>query len=87
MNPPARDRASRLSLFAQAAFYLGAVIWTGALVRLLPFKTTYWLEGLFLLAATLVHFVFIAALGRLPRVMGAVLTAGYGYFVWRGLVK
>ena len=60
MNPPARDRASRLSLFAQAAFYLGAVIWTGALVRLLPFKTTYWLEGLFLLAALAVTLISLA---------------------------
>jgi cation:H+ antiporter len=44
-----------------------------------------------LLAATLVHFVFIAALGRLPRYAGFVLTAGYGWFIYRviahGLLK
>ena len=38
-----------------------------------------------LLAATLVHFFFIAALGRLPRYMGWVLTAAYGWFIWRVL--
>ena len=36
-----------------------------------------------LLAATLIHFFFIAALGRLPRYMGWTLTVAYGWFVWR----
>ncbi len=39
-----------------------------------------------LLVATVLHLVFIGALGRLPRYMGCVLTAAYVYFVWRGLL-
>ena len=41
---------------------------------------------LILLGATLVHFVFIALFGRLPRFIGAVLVAAYGYFLWKGLL-
>jgi cation:H+ antiporter len=40
-----------------------------------------------LLAATLVHFIFVAALGRLPRLIGVLLVLSYAYFVWRGLLK
>jgi cation:H+ antiporter len=40
-----------------------------------------------LLAATFVHFFCIAILGRLPRFVGAALTAAYGYFLWQGLSK
>ncbi|MGD0252647.1 MAG: sodium:calcium symporter [Verrucomicrobiota bacterium] len=43
--------------------------------------------GMFiLLGATLVHFFFIALFGRLPRFIGAVLVAAYGYFLWKGLL-
>jgi len=41
---------------------------------------------LVLLGATLVHFVFIALFGRLPRFIGGVLVAAYGYFLWKGLL-
>jgi len=41
---------------------------------------------LLLLAATAVHFFFVAAFGRLPRVAGFALVAGYGYFLWKGLL-
>ncbi len=40
-----------------------------------------------LLGATLVHFFFIAAYGRLPRPVGWLLTAAYGYFLYQGLLK
>lgn len=41
--------------------------------------------GMFiLLAATLVHFTFVALFGRLPRVVGALLVAAYGFFLYRG---
>lgn len=44
--------------------------------------------GLFiLLAATLVHFFFIAVFGRLPRFAGLLLVAAYGYFLYAGLLK
>jgi cation:H+ antiporter len=38
-----------------------------------------------LLGATLVHFLFLALLGQLPRVMGWALLAAYGLFVYLGL--
>jgi cation:H+ antiporter len=40
-----------------------------------------------LICAAAVHFVFVAIYGRLPRVMGWVLTAAYGVFLYKGLGK
>jgi len=40
---------------------------------------------LLLLAATLVHIFCVAVFGRLPRLMGWVLTAAYGLFLYMGL--
>jgi len=37
-----------------------------------------------LLTVTLVHFVFVALFGRLPRWMGWLLIASYGLFLYRG---
>jgi len=42
---------------------------------------------LILFAATAVHFFFIAAFGRLPKIMGWILVAAYGVFIWQGLLK
>jgi cation:H+ antiporter len=39
-----------------------------------------------LLGATLVHFFFVAVLGRLPRFAGWALVAAYGFFLWNGLL-
>jgi cation:H+ antiporter len=39
-----------------------------------------------LLGATLVHFIFVALLGRLPWLAGVALVLAYGYFLWRGLL-
>jgi hypothetical protein len=39
-----------------------------------------------LFGATLVHFFFVALFGRLPRFIGLVLVAAYGYFLWKGLL-
>jgi cation:H+ antiporter len=42
--------------------------------------------GMFiLLAAAMVHILFVALLGRLPRLAGWLLTAGYGLFLLLGL--
>ena len=41
---------------------------------------------LILLGATLVHFFCVAAFGRLPRIVGVVLVAAYGWFLWKGLL-
>ena len=40
-----------------------------------------------LLGASAVHFLFVAVFGRLPRFMGWVLVAGYGWFLYRGLPR
>ncbi len=42
---------------------------------------------LILAGATLVHFFFVAALGRLPRWAGWALIAAYGAFLYKGLLK
>src|SRR5262249_19248726 len=42
-------------------------------------------EGMILLlAATMVHLIFVLALGRLPRYAGVILVVAYGLFVWKG---
>ena len=41
---------------------------------------------LILLGATLVHFFFVALFGQLPRIAGLALVAGYGWFLWKGLL-
>jgi cation:H+ antiporter len=56
------------------------------------FKTitvpAFFQTGLFiLLAATLLHFLFVAVLGRLPHFAGWLLIAAYGYFLYAGLLK
>jgi cation:H+ antiporter len=44
--------------------------------------------GLFiLLGAAALHFVIIAVFGRLPRLVGWLLTAAYGVFLYKGLLK
>lgn len=44
--------------------------------------------GVLVLAfATVLHLVCVTLLGGLPRWMGAVLVAGYGYFLYQGLLK
>ena len=40
-----------------------------------------------LLVATVVHMAFVAIFGGLPRFMGWVLTAVYGVFLYKGLLK
>jgi cation:H+ antiporter len=42
--------------------------------------------GMFiLLGVAILHFALIATFGRLPRLMGWVLTAAYGLFLYKGL--
>jgi cation:H+ antiporter len=44
--------------------------------------------GMFiLLGATVLHLLFVALFGRLPRFMGWILTAAYVVFLWKGLGK
>ena len=39
-----------------------------------------------ILGACLVHLIFISLLGRLPRLVGLLCTAAYGYFVYQGVL-
>ena len=42
--------------------------------------------GMFiLLGATLVHFLCVALFGQLPRIVGLLLLAAYGVFLYKGL--
>ncbi|MES2950583.1 MAG: sodium:calcium symporter [Pseudomonadota bacterium] len=44
--------------------------------------------GIYVIAgAAALHFLFILLMGRLPRALGLVLLAGYGVFVYTGLVQ
>jgi cation:H+ antiporter len=39
-----------------------------------------------ILGAGLLHLVFVSLVGRLPRLMGAALTAAYGVFLYTGFM-
>lgn len=39
-----------------------------------------------LLAATLLHILFVAFFGQLPKFFGWILVAAYGFFLWKGLL-
>jgi cation:H+ antiporter len=48
---------------------------------------SYFHLGIILIgAAGLVHLFFVAFLGRLPRLMGLVFAAAYGFFLYRGIL-
>jgi len=53
-------------------------------IKVPPFFNT---GVLILIGAGLLHFFFVALLGRLPRFMGWVLVAAYGVFLYKGLSK
>ena len=58
-----------------------------ALFRPIPLPDFFQLGVGLLLASVAVHFCCIAVFGRLPRWIGALLVAGYGLFVWKGLIQ
>ena len=39
-----------------------------------------------IVGAGLLHFVFVALLGRLPRGVGVILTGAYGFFLYKGII-
>jgi cation:H+ antiporter len=39
------------------------------------------------MAAALAHFLFVALLGRLPRLVGWLLAGAYALFLYQGLLK
>jgi cation:H+ antiporter len=58
-----------------------------ALFRTIELPSFFSTSIVILLGATVVHFFYIAAYGRLPRAVGWLLTAAYGYFLYQGLFK
>jgi len=56
-----------------------------ALFHTLSVPAFFQMGILILTGATLVHFLFVAIWGRLPRFMGWALTAAYGVFLVKGL--
>jgi cation:H+ antiporter len=58
-----------------------------ALFRPIVVKPFFQTGVLILGAATLLHLVFIGIWGRLPRLAGLVLIAGYGFFLYQGLLQ
>lgn len=56
-----------------------------ALFQPLPVPKFFNEAALLLAAAAGVHFLFVGLFGRLPRAMGAVLVAAYGWFLYAGL--
>ena len=49
---------------------------------------SYFQVGMFiLLGATLVHLFFVTVFGQLPRLVGLVLVAAYGFFLYQGLLN
>jgi cation:H+ antiporter len=56
-----------------------------ALFRPVPIPDFFQLGVWILLGAVAVHFFFVAVFGNLPRLIGALLIASYGVFLWKGL--
>jgi cation:H+ antiporter len=57
-----------------------------ALVKPMPVPGFFEHAALVIVGAAAVHFLFVATLGRLPRLMGAVMIAAYGWFLYAGLL-
>jgi cation:H+ antiporter len=58
-----------------------------ALFRPVPMPEFFQLGVWILVGAVVLHFVFIAMFARLPRVVGALLVASYGVFLWKGFSR
>jgi cation:H+ antiporter len=58
-----------------------------ALFRPIPMPEFFTLGMWILLGALAVHFALVAVFGKLPRFIGALLIAGYGFFVWKGVIQ
>lgn len=61
-------------------------IGVSALLNPMPLPDFFQLGVLILALSVLIHSIFVATLGQLPKLMGWLLTALYGYFLYRGLI-
>jgi cation:H+ antiporter len=57
-----------------------------ALYNTLNMPPFFQMGMMILLGATLVHFLFVAIFGQLPKFAGWILVAAYGIFLWKGLL-
>lgn len=58
-----------------------------ALFNPIQLPAAFQLGTYLILGAGLLHFLSIAILGRIPRVVGGALIAAYGYFMYAGLIQ
>jgi cation:H+ antiporter len=58
-----------------------------ALYRPISLPPSFQIGMLILCSAAVVHFFFIALLGRLPRLIGLLLAGSYGYFLYKGFLS
>ncbi len=56
-----------------------------ALFRPIPVPDFFQLGVWLLVGAAALHFIFVSVFGSLPRVIGWLLVAAYGVFIWKGL--
>jgi cation:H+ antiporter len=61
-------------------------IGVSALLHPMPLPAFFQVAVAILAVSVLVHALFVATLGQLPRLMGWLLTALYGWFLYRGLL-
>jgi len=59
----------------------------GALFQTVRMPHSFELGMALIFGACVLHFILVAALGRLPRVMGLVLIGAYGLFLYLGLFR
>jgi cation:H+ antiporter len=58
-----------------------------ALYHTMPVTPFFHIGMFILLAATLVHFFCVLLFGQLPKLVGWILIAAYGIFLWKGLLS
>jgi cation:H+ antiporter len=58
-----------------------------ALFHPITIPKTFELGVQIIAGATVIHLVFMTLLGRLPRFVGVLLVAAYGFFLWQGLIN
>jgi len=57
-----------------------------ALYQPLTLPPFFQMGMMILVGATLLHFLFVAIFGQLPKFAGWILVAAYGFFLWKGLL-
>jgi len=61
-------------------------LWIYALYYPLTIPPFFQMGMMILVGATVVHLLFVAIFGQLPRFAGWLLVIAYGFFLWKGLI-